>query len=203
MPIKLTKSQVFLIGAATQRDDRFIALPEGRGSSAARKAAESLLTAGLAREVRARNGGPIWRLDKDSQHAIALQLTAAGKKAVAAVAEVGGGKSQVAPRRGVSAEPATATGPSVSHEKAAAAEPPPTSINAPRAGTKIDSVVKMLGRPEGATLEAIVGATGWLSHTTFAALTGLRKRGYALVRSRDEQGGRSVYRLASSDQAGS
>ena len=70
------------------------------------------------------------------------------------------------------------------------------STTAPRSGTKIDNVVKMLGRSEGATLEAIIKATGWLPHSTYAALTGLRKRGYALERSRDDKGDPSVYRLA-------
>ena len=58
----------------------------------------------------------------------------------------------------------------------------------------------MLSRPEGATLAAIVKATGWLSHTTYAALTGLRKRGYALERSRDDGAIFSVYRLATPKQ---
>jgi len=39
----------------------------------------------------------------------------------------------------------------------------------------------MLSRKSGATLEALVDATGWLPHTTRAALTGLRKRGYTVL----------------------
>jgi hypothetical protein len=38
-------------------------------------------------------------------------------------------------------------------------------------------------------------ATGWLPHTTRAALTGLRKLGYAVVRER-VHGGNSIYRIA-------
>jgi hypothetical protein len=59
----------------------------------------------------------------------------------------------------------------------------------------------MLSRPDGATLEALVKTTGWLPHTTYAALTGLRKRGYALGRSHDEEAGPSVYRLIRPGQA--
>ena len=33
-------------------------------------------------------------------------------------------------------------------------------------------------RKTGATLDDLVEATGWLPHTTRAALTGLRKKGY-------------------------
>ena len=44
-------------------------------------------------------------------------------------------------------------------------------------------------------------ATGWLPHTTRAALTGLRKRGYAVVRERTG-GGDSIYRVAGPATAG-
>jgi Protein of unknown function (DUF3489) len=71
-----------------------------------------------------------------------------------------------------------------------------------RRGPKIDDVVKMLSRPDGATIDAIVTATGWLPHTTRAALTGLRKRGYAIERSRSGEGGSSVYRLTRPSQPG-
>ena len=53
----------------------------------------------------------------------------------------------------------------------------PTS---PRGGTKIAQVIELLQRGDGATLAELVAATGWLPHTTRAALTGLRKRGYAV-----------------------
>ncbi len=39
-----------------------------------------------------------------------------------------------------------------------------------------------------------MAATGWLPHTTRAALTGLRKRGYAV--NREVADGGSVYRVA-------
>ncbi len=39
-------------------------------------------------------------------------------------------------------------------------------------------------------------ATGWLEHTTRAALTGLRRRGYTLSLARRERDGASVYRIS-------
>lgn len=51
--------------------------------------------------------------------------------------------------------------------------------SAPRV-TKQDHIASLLLRDEGATLDQMVAATGWLPHTTRAALTGLRKRGYAI-----------------------
>ncbi len=48
--------------------------------------------------------------------------------------------------------------------------------------TKIDKVIALLKRPQGATLDEMVKATGWLPHTTRAALTGLKKKGHAIQR---------------------
>jgi hypothetical protein len=41
-------------------------------------------------------------------------------------------------------------------------------------------VLALLERPEGATLDQLVAATGWLPHTTRAALTGFRKKGHVV-----------------------
>ena len=38
----------------------------------------------------------------------------------------------------------------------------------------------MLVRDEGATIAQMMALTGWLAHTTRAALTGLKKLGYAI-----------------------
>ena len=196
MALKLNQIQIALIGAAAQRDDRFFAAPEGRWSAAARRAVSQLLAAGLARELPARGEAPIWRRDNDSQSAFALKLTAAGVKAVAASAVA----LKLAAKRDLQGEVEVAARrderPAESNPKAITKPQTPAAIAAPRAGSKIDSVVKLLGRPEGATLAVLVEATGWLPHTTYAALTGLRKRGYVLVRSRDDGAGSSVYRLA-------
>ena len=46
--------------------------------------------------------------------------------------------------------------------------------------TKQDQIASLLVRDEGATLDQMITATGWLPHTARAALTGLRKKGYAI-----------------------
>jgi DNA-binding MarR family transcriptional regulator len=56
-------------------------------------------------------------------------------------------------------------------------------INSPREGTKQAKLVAMLSRKSGVTLTKASEALGWLPHTTSATMTGLRKRGYAIVRS--------------------
>ena len=50
-------------------------------------------------------------------------------------------------------------------------------LDAVKPATKSAIVIGLLTRSEGATLEAMVAATGWLPHTTRAALTGLKKKG--------------------------
>jgi hypothetical protein len=44
----------------------------------------------------------------------------------------------------------------------------------------------LLAREEGATLNEMIAATGWLPHTTRAALTAFRKQGFALDKKRIE-----------------
>ena len=74
---------------------------------------------------------------------------------------------------------------------------------APRAGSKIAAVIGMLSRAEGVTIDELVAATGWLPHTTRAALTGLRKRGYALTSDRTDRTRASIYRIAAAPPSGS
>ena len=57
----------------------------------------------------------------------------------------------------------------------------------------------MLAADAGATIGELTAATGWLEHTTRAALTGLRHRGYELsLHAESERDGASVYRIVSS-----
>ena len=71
--------------------------------------------------------------------------------------------------------------------------PPPAPV-APTPTTKSATVIAMLGQDNGVTLAELVAATDWLPHTTRAALTGLRKKGHAIVRTvRD---GTSHYSIA-------
>ena len=62
----------------------------------------------------------------------------------------------------------------------------------PKAPTKQQQLAALIVRDEGATLNQMIAATGWLPHTTRAALTGLKKRGYAI--SSDKIDGVRTYR---------
>ena len=47
-----------------------------------------------------------------------------------------------------------------------------------RPGGKLGVLLDAVSRPEGATLEDLTAASGWLPHTTRAAITRLRQRGF-------------------------
>lgn len=62
--------------------------------------------------------------------------------------------------------------------------------------TKIGNVIALLERRNGATLDEMGEATGWLPHTTRAALTGLKKKGHAIQRAK--RGDATCYRITPS-----
>ncbi len=59
--------------------------------------------------------------------------------------------------------------------------------------TKRAVVIALLAREEGARLGELVAATGWLPHTTRAALARLRKSGIAIEATREADG--TLYRI--------
>ena len=76
-------------------------------------------------------------------------------------------------------------------------EPQP-DVNRP---SKQDGVIAMLHRPEGATVDEVVGATGWQRHTVRGVLSGTLKKklGLTLASAQEERG--RVYRIAAPEQA--
>jgi hypothetical protein len=71
--------------------------------------------------------------------------------------------------------------------------PAPAAPVAPAAPSKISEVIALLHCKEGATLAELVAATGWLPHTTRAALTGLRKKGHNIEKAK--RGDATCYRI--------
>jgi hypothetical protein len=144
--------------------------------------------------MRAKAGAPIWRRDDETGQTYGLKLTAAGAKAIA-VEETGPSEGEA--ERGP--DPSVVPKPEPGSDLAAAIDRPDSGVAAtptsPRGGTKIAQVVELLQRDDGATLTELVAATGWLPHTMRAALTGLRKRGYAVGIYRADKARGSIYRI--------
>lgn len=184
---KLTDNQLIVLSKAAARDDGVAVAPQGMGKAAAAKVGSSLVARKLMRESRSKPGMPIWR-ETDGKN-ISLVITRAGRDAIGV-----GDDATPSDRSGLEATCASAA---VKTQKAGVAEQPEQhSIGAaPRPGSKQALIVEMLSKERGATIDALIKATGWLPHTTRAALTGLRKRGFAVERI-PRAPGAPLYRIA-------
>jgi hypothetical protein len=76
-----------------------------------------------------------------------------------------------------------------------ARQPKPTATEPPVRISKIDILVDLLSRPEGADLAALIAATGWQAHSVRGALSGTLKtrRGLAVTSEKTVQG--RIYRI--------
>ena len=197
MSIKLTDTQLVLLGAAAQRKDLCLVAPPTLKGATAQKVASKLISAGFVKEVKAKASDPTWRRDQESGASYALKLTAAGAKAIAvddaAEPEDAGEESDALANRD---QAAILSKLDAKHARPAeATEPGPPGPSAPRGGSKLARVIALLERDHGATIEDLIAATDWLAHTTRAALTGLRKRGYAVAIDRSDDKRGSFYRI--------
>ena len=162
---KLSDTQAILLTHAAQNDTGSLyPLPQTlRRGGGITRAIAALVSAGYVEERETRDADAVHRTEADVRYGIFA--TASG---LAAIGIVDGEQGAAQPP---SPEPAAA---------------------APRI-TKAGTVVALLSQPTGATLPELITATGWLPHTTRAALTGLRKKGHTIVRySRD---GATCYRI--------
>jgi hypothetical protein len=78
---RLTDTQLVVLSAASQREDRGVELSANVQGGAAGKVVDKLIREGLLEEVRASGWLPVWRRD-DESGAIALRITSAGLAAI-------------------------------------------------------------------------------------------------------------------------
>lgn len=183
---KLTDTQLVVLSKAAARDDGLAVVPGKMIKAAASKVGSSLVARKLMRELKAKPGMPVWREDEDGR-GISLMITRAGRDAIGVEDET------VAPDAKQKKAPVVV-------KTSAAKEPIASTASRPRDGSKQALVISMLSKKGGTTIDALIDATGWLPHTTRAALTGLRKRGFEIERSRDDDAP-SVYRIVGSEGA--
>ncbi|MCC0066627.1 MAG: DUF3489 domain-containing protein [Rhodovulum sp.] len=84
-------------------------------------------------------------------------------------------------------------GPTLSGDVASSAQSTDTAARPDRPGGKLGVLLDAVARPTGATLDELTIATAWLPHTTRAALTRLRQRGFDVRLATTD--GRKAYRL--------
>ncbi len=170
---RLSETQTTLLSAAAARENRSL-LPPPESLKATGKALDRTLAAlvrrGFAAESRTRDEAGAWRRD-DQGTQVGLLITAAGLAAIG-----------------------------VDPGEAAAAEVPAEARNADgdaalaiRPGGKLGAVLAAVGTGDGATIGELSDAACWQRHTTRAALTRLRQRGFDIRL--ETVGDRKAYRL--------
>jgi hypothetical protein len=185
---KLSDTQLIVLSNAAARDDGLAASSEGLNKAAAAKVAASLISRKLVREIRSKPDMPVWREDEEGR-GTSLVITRAGRDAIGIEDRESDSSGEAAAR--------AKNGFAQEYQQPCRRERS-TAVDEPRSGSKQARIIKILSRKSGATLEALVELTGWLPHTTRAALTGLRKRGYGVVLERQD-GKPSIYRITSSN----
>jgi hypothetical protein len=162
---KLSDTQAILLSTAARRDSLSLhPLPSTLNPAGTRvsKAIASLIAMALLEERETHDTDCIARTEGDVS--FGLYVTPAGLTALGIEPLEAGGNADK-PTDGDAPEIATAT-------------PVEPALRV----TKAALVLDLLRREDGATLEDLTTATGWLPHTMRAALTGLRKKGHVVVR---------------------
>jgi hypothetical protein len=200
---KLTDTQLVTLSAASQRDDRGVVLPPKLKGSAAQKLVAKLIDHGLVEEVRARGDLPVWRRDEHNR-GIALRITKRGLKAIAV-------EEDPVDQQGSEDEPATLEGATMpgtagAKRRRAAARldenASKDSIAAAPAGqtrSRQAQIIELLQRPEGATIAAVMAATGWQQHSVRGFFAGAVRKKLGLTLVSDKIGDDRIYRIVLPD----
>jgi len=190
---KLSDTQLVILSAAAQRDDRnVLPLPGSLRGGAAAKVVGAMLKRGLIAETTTDSRtkadaalNRIWRNDADGS-AILLHITDAGLAAIG-----------VEPEGDDSVPTSVDDAPNSEAAQDARSETDPApKARAPRSGTKLAKLIAMLRADGGATVDEIVAATGWQPHTVRGAFAGALKKklGLEVTSEKVENRGR-VYKL--------
>jgi len=184
---KLTDTQLVILSAAAQRDDRAVLpLPNSlkiKGAAVA-KTLESLIKKGLLEEAPAGRASVSWRTDKDGRRTTLL-VTDAG------ITTLDGGSADK------TAKPRKTKSPGRSAPKKAPRKSNGAAAKtAVRAGTKQAQLIDLLKREDGATIDEAVEALGWQAHSVRGAISGALKKKLGLAVASEKIDGRGrVYRI--------
>lgn len=170
---KLTDTQLVLLITAAKRDGRLL-LPFSRtlklDKGVTTKVVKSLLAKKMIEERVATKDEKDWRSDDNGRYT--LVITNAGLEALGIEVE---DSDNDAPA------PSTTTASTKAEKRESAAA-------GPKAGGKLDGVLNLVRRRKGASIKDLQEATGWQPQSVRAALTGFRKQGIEINRSKNGEG---------------
>ena len=190
--MKLTDAQLVLLSRACQRDDGALEIPDDLKDSS-KKTVDKLLGAKMLEEVLATPRFPVWRRD-EQEGPIGLQITEEGLKAIRADASR---PQQQAPEKGKKQTQRS--------RKSAARKPKGRAGQATsrkgHADSKQDKIIELLRRAQGATIAAIMKATGWQPHSVRGFFAGTVRKKLKLKLVSEKTDGHRIYRIISAGGA--
>jgi len=155
---KLNDTQLMILSAGSQRRDFSVyPLPKSVKKGEGPKHLKKLLSLQMIEEVEAVGDTPVWRVHEDGYN-VSLILADEGFRIL--------GVERWAVKAEKQEQPARKTSPT----------PKPVVSAARRSGSKQTSIIALLQRTRGATIDELVQATGWQKHSVRGVMSGVLRR---------------------------